>query len=83
MNNVCSNPVLTLGSAQMIATAISVGTDGTVNLGPAPMYGILIALLLSHAIACSAATQVIARLSLVYAVVNGKSVLQATKSFTH
>lgn len=65
--------VLTLSSAQMVATAISVGTDGTINLGPAPMYGILIALLLSHAIVCSAATQFIARLSLVFAVVNGKS----------
>lgn len=75
--------VLTLSSAQMFATAISVGTDGTVNLGPAPMYGILIALLLSHAIVCSAATQIIARLSLVFAVVNGKSMLQASKLFTY
>jgi hypothetical protein len=61
-----------MNSAQMVVTAVSVGSDGAVNLGPWPMYGILIALLVSHAIVCSSATHVIARLTLVYAVVNGE-----------
>ncbi|KAF9465588.1 amino acid transporter [Collybia nuda] len=66
--------------AQMFVTAISVGTDGTVNLGPGSMYGILIALLLSHAIVCSAATQVIARLTLVYAFINVSTAIAAVVS---
>ncbi|KAH9950669.1 amino acid transporter [Amylocystis lapponica] len=52
--------------AQMITTAVAVGTDGSVNLGSGPTYGILIALLLSHGIICSAATKVLARMTLFY-----------------
>ena len=58
-------------SAQMITTAIAVGTDGATNLGSGPTYGILIAILFSHGIVCSAATNVLARLNLFYVLVNG------------
>ncbi|KAL0954076.1 hypothetical protein HGRIS_005225 [Hohenbuehelia grisea] len=53
--------------AQMIVTAIAVATDGAVILGAGPTFGILIAILLTHAILCSSATRVVARLTLVYA----------------
>ncbi|KIL56787.1 hypothetical protein M378DRAFT_172402 [Amanita muscaria Koide BX008] len=56
-------------AAQMVTTAIAVGTDGNVNLGLAPTYGIMLAFLFSHAIVCSAATRVIARMTFVYAFV--------------
>ncbi|KAJ3560485.1 hypothetical protein NP233_g10807 [Leucocoprinus birnbaumii] len=36
--------------AQLITTGIQVGSDGRINLGPGPTFGILIALLVSHAI---------------------------------
>ncbi|KZT69568.1 amino acid transporter [Daedalea quercina L-15889] len=55
--------------AQIITTAIAVGTDGAVNLGAGPTYGILLALLFMHGCICSAATQVLARLNLFYALV--------------
>ncbi|GBE85084.1 hypothetical protein SCP_0702700 [Sparassis crispa] len=58
--------------AQMITTAVAVGTDGSVKLGSGPTYGILIALLLAHAIICSAATKILARLNLFYGLVTGK-----------
>ncbi|TFY58236.1 hypothetical protein EVJ58_g6532 [Rhodofomes roseus] len=53
----------------MIATAIAVGTDGAVNLGAGPTYGILIALLFVHGCICSATTRILARLNLFYALV--------------
>jgi len=55
--------------AQMITTAVAVGTDGAVNLGAAPTYGILLAILFAHGVICSAATKILARLNLFYGVV--------------
>ncbi|GBE80190.1 Uncharacterized amino-acid permease [Sparassis crispa] len=56
--------------AQMITTAIAVGSDGAVNLGSGPTYGILIAILFAHGFVCSAATNILARLNLFYVVIN-------------
>jgi len=56
--------------AQMITTAIQVGSDGAVVLGAGPTFGILLAILFTHGIVCSAATSVIARLNLFYVIVN-------------
>ncbi|KAL4249810.1 Amino Acid-Polyamine-Organocation Transporter [Abortiporus biennis] len=55
--------------AQMITTAIAVGSDGTLILGAGPTYGILLAVLFVHGIMCSAATKVLARLNLFYGLV--------------
>lgn len=55
----------------MIVTGISVGSNGNVNLGPAPTFGILLGILFSHAVVCSAGNQFIARLTLVYSLING------------
>ncbi|TFK34019.1 amino acid transporter [Crucibulum laeve] len=63
--------------AQMITTAISVGSDGSINLGPGPTFGILLLILLSHAIVCSSASQFLARLALIYGVVNVSTTLAA------
>ena len=59
-------------SAQMIATGIAVGSDGRIILGPAPTFGIIIALLLSHAVVCPSGSRVLAKLSLLTATINGK-----------
>jgi hypothetical protein len=59
-------------SAQMITTAIAVNTDGAVVVSPGATYGILLAILLSHAFVCSAATNVLARLNIFYVIVNGE-----------
>ncbi|KAF8518873.1 amino acid transporter [Gautieria morchelliformis] len=56
--------------AQMITTAIAVGSDGNVSLGSGPTFGILLAILFVHGIVCSAATKILARLNLFYVVVN-------------
>ncbi|CAL1699917.1 unnamed protein product [Somion occarium] len=56
--------------AEMITTAIAVASDGAVNLGAGPTFGILLAILFTHGIVCSAATSVIARLNLFYVMVN-------------
>ncbi|EMD40265.1 hypothetical protein CERSUDRAFT_110871 [Gelatoporia subvermispora B] len=56
--------------AQMITTAIAVGSDGRINLGSGPTFGILCAILFTHGIVCSAATHVLARLNLFYVIVN-------------
>ncbi|KAI0782545.1 amino acid transporter [Abortiporus biennis] len=56
--------------AQMITTALAVGSDGSINLGAGPTFGILLAILFTHGIVCSAATNVLARLNLFYVVVN-------------
>ena len=58
-------------SAQMITTALSVGSDGAINLGAGPTFGILLAILFTHGIVCSAATAILARLNLFYVLVNG------------
>jgi len=55
--------------AQMITTAITVGTDGAVNLGSGPTYGILLGLLFVHGCICSSATKILARLNTFYAFV--------------
>ncbi|KAF8815441.1 amino acid transporter [Phlegmacium glaucopus] len=52
--------------AQMITTAIAVNTDGAVILSAGATYGILLAILFTHGIVCSAATRVLARLNLFY-----------------
>ncbi|ETW84091.1 amino acid transporter [Heterobasidion irregulare TC 32-1] len=56
--------------AEMITTAIAVGTDGRVVLGSGATFGILLAILFSHGIVCSAATSVLAKLNLFYVVIN-------------
>jgi amino acid permease (GABA permease) len=56
--------------AQMIAAAITVGSDGAIVLSAAATFGILLALLLSHGLVCSAATNILARLNLFYVVIN-------------
>ncbi|KAF7317740.1 hypothetical protein MKEN_00861800 [Mycena kentingensis (nom. inval.)] len=56
--------------AQMITTAIAVSTDGATELSAGATYGILVAILFSHGVVCSAATKVLARLNLFYVVVN-------------
>ncbi|EJF60961.1 amino acid transporter [Dichomitus squalens LYAD-421 SS1] len=52
--------------AQMITTAVAVGTDGSVTLGAGPTYGILLAILVIHGFICSSATRILARLNLFY-----------------
>ncbi|KAF5363812.1 hypothetical protein D9756_000041 [Leucocoprinus leucothites] len=56
--------------AQLITTAIQVGSDGRINLGPGPTFGILLALLLSHAIVCPSNSRFLGRLSLVTGVIS-------------
>ncbi|PCH40437.1 APC amino acid permease [Wolfiporia cocos MD-104 SS10] len=56
--------------AQMIATAVAVGTDNAVILGSGPSYAILLAILFCHGLICSAATKILAKLNLFYAVLN-------------
>jgi hypothetical protein len=56
----------------MITTAIAVNTDGAVVMSAGATYGILLAILFSHGIVCSAATRIVARLNLFYVVINGK-----------
>ena len=60
--------------AQMITTAIAVSSNGTVILSAGATYGILLAIVFSHGIVCSAATQILARLNLFYVFINGESV---------
>ncbi len=55
----------------MITSAITVGSDGAVVLGTGATYGILLAILVSHGVVCSAGTRILARLNLFYVVVNG------------
>ncbi|KAI0832902.1 amino acid transporter [Trametes gibbosa] len=56
--------------AQMIVTALSVGSDGAINLGAGATFGILLAILFTHGIVCSAATSVLARLNIMYVIIN-------------
>ena len=61
-----------LDSAQMITTAIAVSTDGAMVLGSGPTFGILLTILFTHGVVCSAATSILARLNLFYVIINGK-----------
>ncbi|KAJ6469717.1 APC amino acid permease [Mycena vitilis] len=63
--------------AQMITTAIAVGSDGETILSAGATYGILLAILFTHGIVCSAATKILARLNLFYVVVNVGTTLAA------
>ncbi|KAL0954082.1 hypothetical protein HGRIS_005229 [Hohenbuehelia grisea] len=56
--------------AQMITSAISVSSNGATNLSLGATYGILLVILFSHGIVCSAATSVLARLNLFYVLIN-------------
>jgi len=56
--------------AQMITTAITIGSDGNIVLNSGATYGILVAILIFHGVVCSAATRVLARLNLAYVVIN-------------
>lgn len=56
--------------AQMITSAIAVSTNGNVLLGSGATYGILLAILFCHGLVCSAATRILARLNLVYVIIN-------------
>lgn len=56
--------------AQMITTAITIGSDGAIVLGTGPTYGILVAILVFHGVVCSSATHILARLNLAYVVMN-------------
>ncbi|KAJ3557265.1 hypothetical protein NP233_g11789 [Leucocoprinus birnbaumii] len=57
-------------SAQMIATGVAVGSDGRMILGPAPTFGIILALLFSHALVCPSNSRSLARLSLFTGTIN-------------
>ncbi|KAF8196851.1 amino acid transporter [Mycena galopus ATCC 62051] len=63
--------------SQMITTAIAVGSNGETVLSLGATYGILLAILFSHGIVCSAATRILARLNLFYVVVNVGTTLAA------
>ncbi|KAI0642964.1 amino acid transporter [Trametes meyenii] len=63
--------------AQMITTAIAVGTDGTVVLGAGPTYGILVAILVVHGVICSAATRILARMNLFYGILTAGATVAA------
>ncbi|KAF5345128.1 hypothetical protein D9757_013873 [Collybiopsis confluens] len=63
--------------AQMITTAVAVASDGAVVLSAGATFGILWGILFSHAIVCSAATNVLARLNVFYVLVNVGSTLAA------
>ena len=59
-----------MSSAQMITSAITVASDGSTVLGAGLTFGILLAILFIHGVVCSAATSILARLNLFYAIVN-------------
>lgn len=59
-------------SAQMITTAVTIGSNGDIVLGSGATYGILVAILVFHGVVCSAATRILARLNLAYVVINGE-----------
>jgi len=56
--------------AQMITSAITVGSNGSIVPSSGATYGILLAVLFFHGLVCSAATSVLARLNLFYVMVN-------------
>ncbi|KAF9445829.1 amino acid transporter [Macrolepiota fuliginosa MF-IS2] len=57
-------------NAQLITTGIAVASDGKTLLGPAPTFGIILALLFSHSIVCPANSRILARLSLLTGFIN-------------
>ena len=63
----------TLSSAQMITTALNVGSNGLINLGNGPTFGILLAILFTHGIICSAGTAILARINIFYVIINRES----------
>ena len=65
----------------MITTALNVGSDGAIALGNGPTFGILLAILFTHGIVCSAATWVLARLNIFYVLVNGTETIYIYFSF--
>ncbi|KAI0330851.1 amino acid transporter [Cubamyces sp. BRFM 1775] len=69
MAELASSMPTSAGLAQMITTAVAVNTDGAVVLGAAPTYGILLGILFTHGVMCSAATKVLARINLFYALI--------------
>jgi hypothetical protein len=54
----------------MITTAIAVNTDGNVIISNGATFGILLAIVFSHGIVCSAGTKILARLNLFYVFLN-------------
>ncbi|KAF8159275.1 amino acid transporter [Crassisporium funariophilum] len=66
--------------AEMITTAIAVGTNGAVIPSAGATFGILLAILFSHGIVCSAATKVLARLNLFYVAINVGTTIAAIVS---
>lgn len=58
--------------AQMITTAIAVQTNGAVIMSSGATFGILLAILFAHGVVCSASTSFLARLNLLYVLINGK-----------
>ncbi len=56
-------------------TALSVGSDGAINLSLGATYGITLALLFSHGVVCSSATGVLARINVVYVIISGTHIL--------
>jgi len=56
--------------AQMITSAIAVQSNGATVLSNGATYGILLAILFAHGIVCSAATRVLARINILYVIVN-------------
>ncbi|KAJ8494394.1 hypothetical protein ONZ45_g13257 [Pleurotus djamor] len=54
--------------AEMIATAVAVGTDGRVILSPGATFALMVGIIITHGICCSASTKVIARLISYYAI---------------
>ena len=65
----------------MIASAITVGSNGVIVPSSGATYGILLAILFCHGLVCSAATNVLARLNLFYVMVNGASNLRSEMNF--
>jgi hypothetical protein len=56
--------------AQMITTAMTIGSDGQLVVSFGATYGIFIAILISHGFICSAATGVLAKMNVYFIVLN-------------
>jgi hypothetical protein len=59
----------------MITTAIAVQTNGAVIMSSGATFGILLAILFTHGVVCSASTSFLARLNIFYVLINGKCLL--------
>jgi amino acid transporter len=66
--------------AQMITTAITVSTDGAVVMSAGATYGILLAILFSHGVVCSASTSILARLNIGYTILSVGTTIAAITS---